>query len=102
MNADLHAILEDIGYTDMRVVSGKVCGLYPFMFTIGVVVGLDEFGYERRYCFDNRHDALDALNAWDGVGHPPGPWIKLKGTHNGCRVDLLNPAFVSPTFGSAA
>lgn len=102
MPANLRTFLENLGYTDMRIVAGKVCGLYQFMFTTGIVVGLDAAGYERRYCFENRHDALAALKSWDGIGHPPGPWIKLKGAMNGCMVDLVNPAFGQPTFGRVA
>ena len=87
---DVNACLEGLGYTDLRLISGKMCGLYRFMFTTGLMVGLDAAGYERRYCFESREDALAALEAWDGEGHPSGPWIKLKGMLNGEPVDLSN------------
>jgi len=54
-----------------------------------VVVGLDDVGYQRRYCYEHQLAARAALLAWDGRGHPPGPWIKCKGA----GIDLLNPAF---------
>lgn len=43
--------------------------------------------YAGRYCYEHAHEARAALVAWDGVGHPPGPWIKCKGY----GIDLLNP-----------
>lgn len=96
---NLREFLESSGYTNLRVVRGKVCGLQGFTFTTGLIVGLDLVGYERRYCFENAPDALAALEAWDGNDHPPGPWIKLKGAYNGCMVDIVNPRFGLPVFG---
>jgi hypothetical protein len=48
------------------------------MFTTGIFVGIDEWGWQRRYCYENFDDAVAALAAWDGSGDPPGPWIKEK------------------------
>lgn len=88
---DLNSELQALGYTELREIDGKMCGLFRFMFTTGLMVGLDAGGYERRYCYEHGEDALAALVAWDGAGHPSGPWIKLKGMWGGERVDLLNP-----------
>lgn len=85
----------DLGYTHLRVINGRMCGLFSFMYTTGLVVGLDECGYERRYCYERREDAIDALVAWNGQGHPSGPWIKCKGRLNGVGVDMLNPALTA-------
>ncbi|MBX3653218.1 MAG: hypothetical protein KF686_03475 [Ramlibacter sp.] len=76
-----------MGYTDLREIAGKVCGLHTFIFTTGLVVGLDDTGYEVRYCYEHHADAAQALAAWDGAGYPPGPWIKAKGP----GIELLNP-----------
>ena len=76
------------GYSNLRVIDGKVCGLHVYLMTVGLVVGLNENGYERRYCYEHAQDACRALLSWDGRGHPSGPWIKCKGS---CG-DLLNPA----------
>lgn len=75
------------GYTDVVRFAKTLAGLHRFNFTTGLVVGLSSEGYERRYCFEHESDARAALNAWDGEGHPSGPWIKCKGI----GVDLLNP-----------
>lgn len=88
---DLQTTLLSLGYTDLRTVDGKLCGLLRFLFTTGLVVNLDQDGYELRYCYEHHEDAQAALAAWDGNGHPSGPWIKLKGRVDGRLVDLLNP-----------
>ncbi|MCY1224458.1 hypothetical protein D9M72_366160 [compost metagenome] len=66
-----------------------MCAVKQFNYTTAVVVGLDDVGYQRRYCYEHRADAQAALAAWDGCEHPSGPWIKCKGA----GIDLLNPDF---------
>ena len=82
-------MLSSNGYTEIRLLNGQLCAVKQFNYTTALVVGLDDVGYERRYCYEHRADALSALLAWDGREHPPGPWIKCKGG----GIDLLNPAF---------
>ncbi|KWT97712.1 MULTISPECIES: hypothetical protein [unclassified Variovorax] len=82
-------MLAQNGYTHVRRIGEKYLGLLRFNFTIGLVVGLDWAGHERRYCYELAEDAIAALDAWDGQGHPGGPWIKCKGA----GIDLLNPSF---------
>jgi hypothetical protein len=89
--AGLEAFLPSQGYCQIRVVGATVCAFRRFNFTTGLVVGLSFEGYERRYCYEHAADALAALAAWDGQGHPGGPWIKCKGA----GIDLLNPSFVA-------
>ena len=89
--AALFSQLQEEGYTNLELKEDRVCGLLRFAFTYGLMVGLDRDGYERRYCYEHEDDALAALKDWDGKGHPKGPWIKLKGTYQGERIDLLNP-----------
>lgn len=78
---------EEMGYTDVRWIGEVMCGLMPMMFTTGLFVGLHDLGYDRRYCYENVEDATFAIITWNGKGHPPGPWIKCKGS---CG-DILNP-----------
>lgn len=40
---------------------------------LGLVVGLTIECYGRRYCYEGPDDAREALQGWDGVGHPAGP-----------------------------
>lgn len=84
------ADLEAMGYREIRPLpNGELAALFPFIFTVGIVVGLDDFGYRCRWCYDNYAVASAALAAWDGTEDPPGPWIKKKGrTLEGEHVDL--------------
>lgn len=75
------------GYEELRVLRGQICAVYDFTFTTGLVVNMGLESYERRYCYEHREDALQALLEWDGADHPGGPWIKCKGA----GIDLLNP-----------
>ncbi len=94
----LAAIFAANGYTDLIHRNGVLCGLHRYAFTTGLVVGLHECGHERRYCYEHAADARAALIAWDGTGHPAGPWIKCKGA----GIDLLNPALTIPDAGAGA
>jgi hypothetical protein len=90
------AFLAANGYTDIREIPGQgLCGLQKFVFTWGLVVDLSEESYGLRYCFETEAAARAALLAWDGQGHPGGPWIKCKGA----GVDLLNPSLCDLDFG---
>lgn len=82
-------MLSSSGYTEIRSLNDQLCAVKQFNYTTALVVGLDDVGYQRRYCYEHRADAQAALLGWDGREHPPGPWIKCKGG----GIDLLNPAF---------
>ena len=81
------------GYVMLRKLpSGEWAALRKFMFTIGLVVGLDLCGYRTRYCYASPVQAFAALQRWDGQGDPPGPWIKEKGRGlDGSARDRNNP-----------
>ena len=73
------AAMVEAGYTDPRQLpDGKWIGIMRQAYTTGLFIGLTEFSYERRYCYESRADAYFALLTWDGAGDPPGPWIKEK------------------------
>lgn len=77
---ELKKLLESEGYTDIKEINGRgLCGLYRFIFTTGLVTGLDSTGYSGRYCYSSKADALKALESWDGQEDPSGDWIKYKG-----------------------
>jgi hypothetical protein len=90
MNKHLLQSLESLGYSGLREIGGDIIGLYDYLTTRAIVVGLNEFGYERRYCYQDREEATSSLEIWDGKGHPPGNWIKVKGR----GIDELNPLWV--------
>lgn len=87
MTQELENILKRNGYVFPREVEGRgVCALQRFIFTTGLCYGLNEESYEGRYCFESGMDAKEALGKWDGVGDPPGNWIKHKG-----KIEYSNP-----------
>jgi len=91
---ELTTYLRGQGYQSVKTLpDGRVIGVLPQFVTVGLFVGLDADGYSSRYCYEHSLHALVAAKTWDGVGDPPGPWVKHKGTHNGEGVDRLNPNF---------
>lgn len=41
---------------------GVICGIKLFNYTTAIDVGLDEAGYERRYCYEHKEEAQAALS----------------------------------------
>jgi len=80
METTLRKQLENENYTNLKEIPGRgVCGLWKFLFTTGLCFGLDQYGYVGRYCYETTQEAEIALKYWDGVGDPPGFWLKYKG-----------------------
>jgi hypothetical protein len=72
-------LLEEMGYLFPRqVADGEWIALFRFVFTWGLVKGLDDVGYNERWCYSSLNDALVAVANWDGEGDPPGNWIVNK------------------------
>jgi hypothetical protein len=82
------------GYSNVRQLSdGRWIGIRDMMYTTGLFVNLNKVGYEYRYCYENFTDAAIACDTWNGIGDPPGPWIKQKPSNR------LNPALAQEDFG---
>jgi hypothetical protein len=80
MENTLEKFLTENGYENLKEIPGRgICGITRFAFTTGLIIGLEDWGYFGRYCYDSRKEAEDALSQWDGIGDPPGEWIKYKG-----------------------
>ena len=70
---------EELGYRNIRTLpTGEVAATLRQIGTTAIVIGLDDFGFQRRYCYEGEFDAARALAVWDGSGDPSGPWIKEK------------------------
>ena len=68
-----------LGYRPARIMpDGSCAGVMRMNFTWGLFVDITEECNGGRYCYGTREDAEAALYAWDGVGDPPGLWIKRK------------------------
>ena len=77
---ELIEFLKEEGYYDFRKVPNRgICSLRDFLFTTGIIIGLDEDSYLGRYCYSNQSEASEELKNWDGVGDPKGNCLKYKG-----------------------
>lgn len=77
--SDLKQFLLDEDYIAPRQLpNGQWAAIGSLIFTSGLFVGLTKYGYDRRYCYEHQHEALAALDKWNGEGDPPGMWIKEK------------------------
>lgn len=76
---DQRQFYQDMGYEAVHKLNGEIVGLYQFIFTVGIVVGIDETGYKHRFCYDSALKAAIALGKWgtDGGNEPKG-YIKRK------------------------
>lgn len=70
----------NMGYAMPMKINGRVCALKKFLFTTGILVGMDETGYAHRYCYHTNQDAITAYLDWalTGADEPTG-YIKRKG-----------------------
>jgi hypothetical protein len=57
------------------------------LYTWGLFYGMTADSREGRYCFSCLTEAKAALSEWDGMGDPPGDWIKHFGDQ-----EYTNPA----------
>ena len=70
---------EAMEYTCVCKMHGKIVGLGQFIFTVGIVVGMDETGYEYRFCYGSYAEAFVALANWILTGgDEPDGYIKRK------------------------
>ena len=77
---DNRKFYENMGYSCVCKIHGKTVGLMQFIFTVGIVVGMDETGYEYRYCYHTGAEAFVALANWIIKGEEePSGYIKRKG-----------------------
>ena len=71
--------VEALGYTPAKMLTnGEWAGVHDYHYTASISVGIDACGWRTRYCYETRQLAEAALLIWDGIGDPPGPWIKQK------------------------
>ena len=94
LTEELKVVLEADHYVGLREIEGKgICGLMQFAYTIGLVYGIDRYGYTGRYCYphDVVKECVVALKLWDGKEDPIGDWIK----HKGIKGDITNPKFAN-------
>lgn len=85
-DTQLHDLLVKEGYLFPRKLpNGEWLALKKMLYTTGLFIIENKTSWRTRWCYENHNDALAALVYFDGVGDPPGPWIKQK------PEDRLNP-----------
>ena len=72
-------VLEPNGYYFLCKRDDMICGVMQMCYTHALMVDLDEWGYDHRYCYHTAREAETALALWDGIGDPGGDYIKRKG-----------------------
>ncbi len=86
--------LIEMGYETPTLLStGEIAAGRRMLYTYGLFVGMNAWGYRTRFCYPNREEALKALAGYTGKNDPPGPWIKEKGFNRELNkpVDRSNP-----------
>jgi hypothetical protein len=86
--------LDQCGFVNVREIAGVLCATQDYLTTRAIVVGINprSLTYERRYCYQDRGEAVRAFDAYtDPTAHPPGMWIKVKGSFRGKPIDAFNP-----------
>jgi hypothetical protein len=65
--------LEREGYKNIKHFdNGDTAAIMPLLYTTAIVAGINDCGYDDRWCYKTEKAAVDALNAWDGEGEPTG------------------------------
>jgi hypothetical protein len=83
MDVDRLKFFQEQGYEEIHEVSGTIRGITRFLFTHGIVAELHEYGYERRWCYPTKQEAIDALNAWiSSDDEEPDHWLRRTHIHD--------------------
>lgn len=55
-----------------RLPDGRICCVHRLLYHYTLLVDVNEWGYEDRYCYATRERAIEGFLAWDGTGDPEG------------------------------
>lgn len=67
---------EEMEYLYVRQLDDRTwVGLTPLLFTTGLCLGLDEFGWKRRYCFKTSATAISELAKLKTIDDVPTGWV---------------------------
>lgn len=63
-------------YQNVRVLAdGTIVGTSELLFTRAIHIGLDEWGWEKRFCFEDRQLALSELEKLQTGDDEPVGWV---------------------------
>jgi len=81
----------EVLYLNLIEIPGRgFCAVHKYLFTTGLLYGLDFYGIQGRFCYETTIEALLALSIWDGKNDPPGNWI----VHKGREGQYNNPNYI--------
>ena len=70
------AFLTKDGYEHIRKLDdGTWVGIVPLMFSVGLCMGLDRIGWDRRYCYEDRALAVAEIAKLERGDQVPQGWI---------------------------
>lgn len=77
---ELLSFLAENGYQNVRVLEdGTVVGTSELMFTRAVYIGLDRYGWEKRFCFQDREMATSEVAKLKTGDDEPSGYIARRG-----------------------
>lgn len=83
---EVYKTAKDEGYLALKTLdTGEFAAVVPQLFTFALIV-FDEHTIRKRWCFERKDEAFMSIEEWEGVGDPPGNWIKQK-----LPVERMNP-----------
>lgn len=63
-------------YQNVRVLDdGTIVGTIELIYTRAIVIDLNEYGYEKRFCFEDRERAVEEINKLTTGEDEPTGWI---------------------------
>lgn len=83
MKTEFLNFLINQGYEEVNERNGSVVCICRFAFTWGILAELTMVGYERRWCYPTKQEALDALEEWMcNDEEEPGNWLRRTHIHD--------------------
>lgn len=80
MKTRLEQIAEQGEYEHLRELpDGTIVGIGTLFFTTALYVDLNEYGWERRFCFKDREKAIEELKKLQSCEDLPEGWIARRG-----------------------
>lgn len=80
LSAEHKKFYKGLGIEWVCKINGKIVGAQKFLHTVGILVGIDETGYEHRYCYGSSPEAYIAFSDWMAHGgEEPKNYNKKKG-----------------------
>lgn len=64
------AFLKSQGYYNIQKKDGEWCAMLKYAYSVAIIAGLNEYGFENRWCYHDPEVALEQFIKWDGTSEP--------------------------------